>query len=34
MESIPPTELLSLAEDIHAKTQEALENTGLVCENF
>ena len=29
MESIPLTELSSLAEDIHAKTREALQNTDL-----
>ena len=29
MESIPPMELLSLVEDIHAKRQEASQNTDL-----
>ena len=34
MESIPPMELLSLVEDIHVKTQEASQNTGLDMQEF
>ena len=34
MESIPPMELLSLVEDIHVKTQEASQNTGLDKQEF
>ena len=29
MESIPPIELLSLVEDVHVKSREALQNTDL-----
>ena len=34
MESIPPMELLSLVEDIHVKTQETSQNTGLDMQEF
>ena len=34
MESIPPMELLSLVEDIHVKTREASQNTGLDMQEF
>ena len=34
MESIPPKELSSLAEDIHVKTQEASQNTDLDMRDF
>ena len=34
MESIPPEELLSLAEEIHVKTREALQNTDLDMREF
>ena len=34
MESIPPEELSSLAEEIHVKTQEALQNTTSTYESF
>ena len=34
MESIPPKELSSLAEDIHVKTQEASQNTDLNMRDF
>ena len=34
MESIPPEELLSLVEEIHVKTREALQNTDLDMREF
>ena len=34
MESIPPEELSSLAEEIHVKTREALQNTDLDMREF
>ena len=34
MESIPLEELLSLVEDIHAKTREASQNTNLDMPEF
>ena len=34
MESIPPEELPSLAEDVHVKTQEASQNTDLDMREF
>ena len=34
MESIPPEELLSLVEEIHVKTREALQNTNLDMREF
>ena len=34
MESIPPEELLSLVEEIHVKTREALQNTDLDVREF
>ena len=34
MESIPPEELSSLAEDIYVKTQEASQNTDLDMREF
>ena len=34
MESIPPEELSSLAEEIHVKTREAIQNTDLDMREF
>ena len=34
MERIPPEELLSLVEEIHVKTREALQNTNLDMREF